>query len=1103
MSKKCICLISLVFLLSMTVGAFAVDVQWDNSGGDRLWRNATNWDLNRLPTSADKAAIRNAAISGPIIDSSTTAVAAQVVLGDWSSTNDTLDMTGGSLTTTSWFVIGYGPTTNHGTFNLSGGTVNCPSTLYVGNTGTAIGTLNMTGGSITATTFGIAQAAGSTGDVFLDGGTISCGTFSITTSGGRMDITLGTLIVDGDATAAINSYISSGWLTAFSGSGTLSVDYNVRNPGKTTVTANSPEKASYPTPANGTTGISINADLSWIAGMYATSHDVYFGTASPGTFRGNQTAVTFDPGTLALGTTYYWRVDEVNSTNPASPWIGDVWSFTTQTGTATLKKGPYLIYPANNTQMTALWQLDAIETCSIVWGTDTTYSSGSANVPEYGTDHQYKYTITSLTPGTKYYYKITVGAGITTGSFRTAPAADATNVKFFMYGDTRTNPGQHDQVAAGMAATYAADPAYQTITLHAGDWVEGDTEAYWTSQWFTNNTVTTNLYALIRSVPLAGCIGNHEGGASVFKKYWPQPFVNGEYYSFDYGPVHVAVVDQYNGGGYTSGTAQYNWLVNDLSTSTKIWKIIVLHEPGWACNGGHPNNTTVQSVIQPLCLQYGVQIVLAGHVHYYSRAVVPAAPATPSVQHVTNGAGGAPAYTPQSGQPNIVTYSSGLAFCKVEIAGNTLTCTTLRPDAITVLDTFTLTQGALPPPGQATNPSPANGAANVSTTADLSWTAGTNATSHDVYFGTTSPGAFQGNQTAATFDTGTMANSTTYYWRIDEKNATGTTQGVVWSFTTSAPPPPPGQATNPSPANGAANVATNATLSWTAGSGATSRDVYFGTTSPGTFQGNQTATTFNPGTLALSTTYYWRIDEKNASGTTTGVVWSFTTTSTAAAPTFVAAGAVSSGTGAVTPALPAGIAANDILLLFLETANEAISISNQNGGTWTAVTNSPQGTGTAGGTSATMLTVFWSRYNGTQGAPTASDSGNHQLGRIIAIRGAAASGNPWDVTAGGVEAVSDTSGSIPGATTTVANTLVVAAIATALPDKNSTANFSSWTNANLTSVTERTDNTVTAGNGGGLGIATGIKATAGAYGNTAVTLANSAYKGMMSIAVKP
>ncbi len=308
------------------------------------------------------------------------------------------------------------------------------------------------------------------------------------------------------------------------------------------------------------------------------------------------------------------------------------------------------------------------------------------------------------------------------------------------------------------------------------------------------------------------------------------------------------------------------------------------------------------------------------------------------------------------------------------------------------------------------------------------------------------------------------------------------------------------KATNPNPANGSTSVDINANLSWTAGAEASSHDVYFGTNSASpTFMGNQTATTYDPGTMANGTTYYWRIDEVGAQ-TLTGDLWNFATVSTT--PTFVAAGTVASGAAAITPALPAGIATGDILLLSLETANQAISITNQNGGTWTEVTGSPQGTGTAGGTSATRLTVFWSRYNGTQGAPTTSDSGNHQLGRITAFRNVVASGNPWDVTAGGIEATSDTSGAIPGATTTVGDTLIVTIIATDKPDAAGTADFSAWANTNLTSVTERTDNTVNAGNGGGLGIATGIKSTAGAYGNTTVTLANAAVKGMMNIALK-
>jgi|GEM_PF-283760 len=202
---------------------------------------------------------------------------------------------------------------------------------------------------------------------------------------------------------------------------------------------------------------------------------------------------------------------------------------------------------------------------------------------------------------------------------------------------------------------------------------------------------------------------------------------------------------------------------------------------------------------------------------------------------------------------------------------------------------WSFTTVAVPLPGAASNPSPSNGATSVGITTDLSWTAGSYAVSHDVYFGTVNPPTFIGNQAGTTYDTGTMAYSTTYYWRIDEKNASGTTTGTVWSFTTAAAPPP-GAATNPTPANGATDVGLTQDLSWTAGSGAASRDVYFGTVNPPVTKviSDGTALTYDTGTMAYSTTYYWRVDEKNTSGTTTGTVWNFTTvadTTPPAAPT--------------------------------------------------------------------------------------------------------------------------------------------------------------------------------------------------------------------------
>ncbi|HXF10361.1 MAG TPA: endonuclease/exonuclease/phosphatase family protein [Desulfuromonadaceae bacterium] len=86
-------------------------------------------------------------------------------------------------------------------------------------------------------------------------------------------------------------------------------------------------QASSPVPANGNTTAPLRPALTWVPGTSTTSHNVYFGTTSPGNFVGNVSADSlFNPGRLAPNTTYYWRVDEVKSGGNVT---GNVWSFKT------------------------------------------------------------------------------------------------------------------------------------------------------------------------------------------------------------------------------------------------------------------------------------------------------------------------------------------------------------------------------------------------------------------------------------------------------------------------------------------------------------------------------------------------------------------------------------------------------------------------------------------------------------------------------------------------------------------------------------------------------------------------------------------------------
>jgi len=95
-----------------------------------------------------------------------------------------------------------------------------------------------------------------------------------------------------------------------------------------------------PNPANGAVDVERTPVLTWSPGIYAASHELYFGadedavknadTGSP-EYKGTRDlgSESYEPGKLQWNTTYYWRIDEVNNVNSDSPWTGILWSFTT------------------------------------------------------------------------------------------------------------------------------------------------------------------------------------------------------------------------------------------------------------------------------------------------------------------------------------------------------------------------------------------------------------------------------------------------------------------------------------------------------------------------------------------------------------------------------------------------------------------------------------------------------------------------------------------------------------------------------------------------------------------------------------------------------
>ncbi len=259
-----------------------------------------------------------------------------------------------------------------------------------------------------------------------------------------------------------------------------------------------------------------------------------------------------------------------------------------------------------------------------IYGSSATTAS---TMPTTGDTYIHRIPLVGLKPDTTYYYRL----GSHRASFKAA-ANSGTAFRFAWMSDTQTGTTVHDMIAP---LILNAAPHF---SLYGGDLCSrGNSYSKYKKQFFRPNQLK-----LAAHVPFFNATGNHEKWNINTRAFTQAPASasgNQGYYSFDYGDLHVVVMNYKDQGGYKIGSPQYNFIVNDLKATTKPWRIVITHVPAYAA-GGHGENNDMIALTKNVFEPYGVDLVVSGHNHFYQRNFVN------NIYHLTIGSAGAELYDP-------------------------------------------------------------------------------------------------------------------------------------------------------------------------------------------------------------------------------------------------------------------------------------------------------------------------------------------------------------------------------------------------------------------------------------------------------------------------
>src|SRR5688572_6228171 len=179
-------------------------------------------------------------------------------------------------------------------------------------------------------------------------------------------------------------------------------------------------------------------------------------------------------------------------------------------------------------------------------------------------------------------------------------------VRFLVIGDTGTGTDQQQQLARVMLRYHQTFPFEFALML--GDNMYGSEKAADYKRKFED------IYRplLDQKVKFYAALGNHDESNQRFYEFFNME--GQEYYRFSKGNVSF-----YSLNSNYMDKKQVDWLNDKLATDRSTWKIAYFHHPPYSSGGAHGSDTKLRQIVEPIFIKYGVNVVFAGHEHFYER----------------------------------------------------------------------------------------------------------------------------------------------------------------------------------------------------------------------------------------------------------------------------------------------------------------------------------------------------------------------------------------------------------------------------------------------------------------------------------------------------